>query len=397
MKVQGKKTILYIADYINEEIKKERNIEYFFPARNNKVLGIARAIAAAGYDVIILANGWTKGYSGKKFTRREFYLDKQVKLIYAPLKDTRLINIPSTVFNIAAEALTLSNKYNVEAVMFYNYVFNTSVPAFILKVLQGLPLIIDFEESYCLPGKKKFLISLIIEKLGKFMTNGAIISTTLLKKRLPPQIPVCVIRGFYSDTAKIYSKGDFRGNAVMYGGRWDEDRGIDVFLEALGHIRSKTDVIITGYGPLKNMVYDGAEKLKGKGLKVNVFEALDRSMYLQLLYTSRVLVNPQKSGNSFGHASFPSKLYEYMSTGAAVISSDVSDVEAFADGRVFLYRNDDPLALAGMIDYVLENSAIGMQYGLAAVEWVKNTASHSYISSQILEMLEKVKTGRKSL
>ena len=72
----------------------------------------------------------------------------------------------------------------------------------------------------------------------------------------------------------------------------------------------------------------------------------------KLLMQSDLLVQCQLSQNAFANASFPSKLFEYIATGNAIVSSDIDEVKKFAGDAFVYYENDDPQKLAEAIKHV---------------------------------------------
>jgi glycosyltransferase involved in cell wall biosynthesis len=120
-----------------------------------------------------------------------------------------------------------------------------------------------------------------------------------------------------------------------------------VVLDALNYTKEKFELCITGRGELEPLVSACRDS------RVHYLGYLKYEEYQKALSETDVCVNAQLAKGEFGNASFPSKIYEYLSYGKLVISSDVADVGEALGQIAFLYRDDDPKALAECMDQVI--------------------------------------------
>ena len=77
---------------------------------------------------------------------------------------------------------------------------------------------------------------------------------------------------------------------------------------------------------------------------------LDYAAYKKELEETDICLNVQLAHHEFGNFSFPSKIFEYLSAGKLVISSDVADTKEALGDTLILYGEDDPRQLAAAID-----------------------------------------------
>lgn len=143
------------------------------------------------------------------------------------------------------------------------------------------------------------------------------------------------------------------GPAVLFLGRHERRKGLDVLLEAFGRARWTGG----GPGPVLWVAGDGPETARlrqryGSIPGVEWLGVIDDDEVPARLAAAAVLCAPSRGGESFGMV-----LLEAMAAGCAVVASDIPGYRAAAGGHAQLVAPGDPVALAGALERVV--AAVG--------------------------------------
>lgn len=346
------KNIIYLNNYMSKELVEiRRNGKIYSQAGNNKVMGIRQSLIENGCNVTILSSGLVNNRTGKLIKR---YVDMNEKdIIYCPIIDFPLINTLSSIIFIYREILSISRNVDIDNIIFYNYKPEVAWAALLAKVILKIPIIIEFEDGYRnvpdISRIKRYILN-YTEKIIKPKVDGAILVTSKIEKDYR-DIPSVIVRGV-SNESLLKSQKSKKGNdtiKIMYSGGIDEERGIKVLLESLKYTQNEFELIISGRGTLEGLVKCNDDK------RINYVGFIEYSDMIDYMLNSDILLNVQLSNHSFGDVSFPSKIFEYISTGNLIVSSDVSDIREFCQGAFYIYSNDCPISLAKKIDEAIKD------------------------------------------
>jgi phosphatidylinositol alpha-mannosyltransferase len=141
---------------------------------------------------------------------------------------------------------------------------------------------------------------------------------------------------------------DRRSRSVLFLGRHEERKGLDVLLEAMAELPEDVSILIGGAGPDSRRLQD---RFCGNPRVVWLGEVSEATK-LELLQRSSVLCAPSRHGESFGVV-----LLEAMATGLPVVASDLPGYRALSnDGTAAkLVPPGDPAALARELIRVLSD------------------------------------------
>lgn len=339
------KHIVYINNYITEDIIKIRNNERFFsqPA-NNKILNLVRALECAGVKTTVISSAlssmgkkWYSAITGNKIS--------DSVIIYSGVFGFPLINSFSSVLSIYKIIKQIHKKDRIDRIIFYNFKPEAAWPAYLSNKYLGIPISVEFEDGYMqieeLSSLKRYIFS-YTEQIVTKKVDKAIVANAHMMKQF--SVPSFVLRGvvnpsFYT-RCKTYNKLPNNTFTIFYSGGLDKSRGIHVLLEAMKYVHVPCKLQITGKGTIEH-VDDRIEHLG--------FLEYDRM--LQNMMQADLLVQCQLVNDTFANVSFPSKLFEYIATGNYVISSLLPDVKDFAGNHFIYYKNDDSKELAEKIEY----------------------------------------------
>ena len=141
---------------------------------------------------------------------------------------------------------------------------------------------------------------------------------------------------------------DRRSRSVLFLGRHEERKGLDVLLEAMAELPSDVSILIGGTGPDSPRLRDRY----GGDPRVVWLGQVSEATKLELLHRSSVLCAPSRHGESFGVV-----LLEAMAAGLPVVASDLPGYRELSnDGTAArLVPPGDPAALARELIRVLSD------------------------------------------
>lgn len=334
---------------MTEKIQRLRNNKRFFSqAANNKISGITKSLVYNGCEVIILSNGLVNNKTGCFYPEVTEQIES-TKLIYAGMRDIPIIGNFSSAIHMYRLICRLHAKKKIDNIIFYNYKPEVALPAFWAKKNLGIPITIEYEDGYSNITEIKGLKKMVFTKTEQLVSKK-IDSAILVSAQLKPafSVPTVIIRGvindeFYRECCE-YKKKKNKKFTILYSGDLGSTRGVDVLYDALNFFQEDCEVVITGKGELRS----NDPRIIFKGF-------VDYKEVTQLMKQADVLLQCQRIKDDFSKVSFPSKLFEYISTGNTIISSSMQDVIDFAGDAIIYYDNDDPRELANALErsYIL--------------------------------------------
>ena len=146
----------------------------------------------------------------------------------------------------------------------------------------------------------------------------------------------------------VPGRRDRRSRTVLFLGRHETRKGLDVLLEAMAMLPEDVSVLIGGTGPDSRRLQD---RYRGDP-RVVWLGQVSEATKLELLQRSSVLCAPSHHGESFGVV-----LLEAMAAGLPVVASDLPGYRALSNNgtAVQLVSPGDPAALARELIRVLSD------------------------------------------
>lgn len=338
------KRVLYLCNYMTENIQKLRNNKASFSqAANNKITGITKALLYNDCEVLILSSGLVNNKTGRFYQEVSEKTDF-AQVIYAGMRDIPVLGSFSAAVHMYRLICRLHAEKMIDNIIFYNYKPEVALPAFWAKKRLGIPITVEYEDGYSSIADIKGLKKLIFTKTEKVVSKK-IDSAILVSAQLQPlfSVPTVVVRGvvnedFYQECCN-YKKRKNEKFTILYSGDLGKTRGVGILYDALGSFKEDCRVIITGKGKLGS----NDPRIDFRGF-VSYQEVKD------LMKQADVLLQCQRTKDSFAQTSFPSKLFEYIATGNVIVSSAMDDVKSFAGDAIIYYENDDSKNLAESLE-----------------------------------------------
>lgn len=320
--------IVYITQFVtNECLKRRNNLRHLSAAANNKSLGLTMLCFKAGYDIIILSPGLSNNKTRHlhKAFEEEY---NQISVHHASEWDIPGLHVITSILSQCKWLYKYRSSF--QKILFYNYRPETCMPAFFAHIVLRKKIYLEYEDGFFALKINKILKIVIraMELIGNRFISGAI----LVNDDLAPRVRTSntqTISGLIDKEMQQHfqslPKRQESQKIFMYAGSLDEIRGVDIFLHLAeklilaGH--DNCQFWISGKGSLEEVVNHFSRKYPDR---IKFYGFISREDLLKLYEEVDAFLSLQKPENQFSAASFPSKIFEYLSTGKMVIGTDYS-------------------------------------------------------------------------
>jgi len=381
--------ILYVGKlYLYDVFGKEKFGEDS-PASRRRILGLINGFREQGVMIDVLSP-LISSPKPKIYTRAISARYQGSEIVYPGILNIKYLNYFSLLFATLFNMWEMHARNRYDAIIFYNPVLYRGYPSIILGKIKDIQVIMDYEDlvdSEYTPQKWARGLFGIIERHIVGQVKSFILASGNFQRLLPKKARSIVVRsGCYKakNGEDQTSREPVDKDIILFSGKLDEIRGVDLLIEAANHIKSNNyQIVITSKGPLEEYVKEAARRNKN----VIYTGFLSESEYKRVINRATILVNAQKTKYKFSRYCFPSKLYEYMATGKYVISTAVSDVKDGLQDKLFVLDKDDPECLAAMIDHILQNKEKLSYLPRLAQKYVNDYENWGQQAKKIIEFI----------
>jgi glycosyltransferase involved in cell wall biosynthesis len=182
-----------------------------------------------------------------------------------------------------------------------------------------------------------------------------------------------------------------RSHLVAYVGVIGEQEGIDLLLEAVGHItstRQRLDVqfVVMGAGP-------SLEALKQACARMHLSEfvtftgRVDDSTLFTVLSTANVCVNPDRP-NAMNDMSTMNKIMEYMALGKPIVQFDLAEGRVSAQSASLYARNTDTADFGDKILELIDDPDRCREMGMYGRQRVRDELSWEHEEPKLIAAYE---------
>lgn len=311
------------------------------------------------------------------------------------------INIP--VIKQISQAISLfwyakKEINNNSIVMSFNLFFQEGIALRMLKKncgAENLALLADLpiDSTYNRRGISKVLRKLfnkITENNIKNCANLIVLNKNAISKYAPDANYVVIEGGideaFIPEKYSEYITKERRN--LIYSGALTEYSGINNLIEAMAKINDKTIVLdIYGGGEQEAYVKQKSNELKN----VNYFGTCENKMIRELQKEAYLLVNPRPVDDPISQVSFPSKIFEYMISGTATLTTKLNGFSADYMDLMFFTSTNDPVELADKIEEIMNMDSIFLQNkAIKAADYIKKNKTWNKQSQIIYDFIKKI-------
>lgn len=225
-------------------------------------------------------------------------------------------------------------KSNKSALIYYGYDFLFEKKLCKIKKATKIyvfPFVFD-THKVCVGEYKSFVKRFIVDSyyrlgiklLKKF--DGALLFQEKAAELLDIRKPYLVLKPGVFESESVEKNINFDKFKVVFAGSFTKLNGIDILLKAFTTIEDE-DVYLNlyGYGPLTDMVKEYSKKFEN----IEYCGIVNDKELSEIYSGAQILVNLRKTDDYVMNFSFPSKLFEYLTTGTPVITTKLLNDKEF--------------------------------------------------------------------
>jgi len=288
----------------------------------------------------------------------------------------------------------------------YHYVDIKNILFLIYARMIGYKIILDIVEDNIyytkfpsIANRLKIRSTLLLLKLTPFIAHSVITISTHLqdlmlsicKRRIPVLLmPISV------DLNRFKNKMHHITNThkVFYGGSFGEKDGINFLIDAFSQVALKhqnVELILTGRASdsdfKKLLSYIDQSPCKNK---INYRGFLTSDDYYKALNDCDIFCMTRVNSN-FANAGFPFKLGEFLSTGKAVIATNIGEISKYLKNHknALLIEPESVLDIVNSLSYIIENPEMISQLGQEARKVAESHFDSEILSKELLQVFEK--------
>jgi glycosyltransferase involved in cell wall biosynthesis len=344
-----RRAILLIGDYLEEDIVAERALPTRNLAGSRRLLRLAQAAAAGGLKPIIVSSGAAMriGWRGRILHPGRARKRGSVTVVFAPCVGIRLLSALLKGLLVACCLVTLRRRYPglLVAIVYNTSLTNAFIGAFWKCVLRGR-VVLDLEDVGTvqvrdfLPGAEARALPECLDVVGRHvlcrMAVAALTPTRKFVRFLPRAMPVAVISGCGSiPTGTGIRRGHFpeitrETVRVFWAGKIMTGHGLGPFLDALRQLTAvglgaeRMQIDVCGSTRCATGLHEALRDTGFEGVTYHGF-VTDRE-YDGLLRNADICLVLEEPDGRFGPFRTPSKAYEFLAAGKAVVATEVGDL-----------------------------------------------------------------------
>lgn len=356
--------VIYLGGYVDDAIVRERGLSTHNAAGSNRMARIAQALAAAGLRPVLLspATSLRAGRRGQLLYPLRIHRAGRAPVIFAAVLNIPGLNIATTVLMQFIALRGILRKGNVKTAVVYNYNISLVLLSAYLKYCWHLPLVHNVEDIAeprmldWLPGRRarpvQQLVYWVCQHAIARIASSYVVPTRRFLDHLPQKSAVAVVTGCIAiqGAPPLPASPPLR---VLFAGKIECEHGVHTLVEALKLLDAQSpvpaiEVDVTGGGEMADWVRRELADLTSIPARYHGF--VTGSKYRELLSAAHVCVAQQDPKGR--HASFktPSKVYEFLGYGKAVIATDVGDIGELDGDALIALPALDPAALADVLN-----------------------------------------------
>jgi len=321
----------------------------------------AQKLAERGYEVYV----FSRKLEGKAFkTQKDGFT-----IVYRKALKIPKIRFVWDIVKFLHDAKLLKGKKSI--LIAYNFII-PGIQAVLANEIHKLPYMVWVRDNYSYRFDKnpikKFIIKTILRKAKKiiFQTNHNRVeflkyigksSSSVLYYESARKSEV-VIEGIDKGAMKKN-----KGNYVLYVGRLDPIKGVDILIRAFKELPGEVELLIVGDGPERKKL----EALVSVANNVSILGSIPHEDVMNLMDNALFLVLPSYSEG------FPNVVLESMARGLPVIATNVGGLPALVeDGKTgLLVPPGDVERLREAMEYLIKNDEARCMMGRNAYERVE--------------------------
>jgi len=142
------------------------------------------------------------------------------------------------------------------------------------------------------------LLKIYEKNIDLFIAPSEFVKKELLKKGFDEK-KIIVVPHFIDLTTYPNSQNTEAGDYILYAGRLDESKGVDLLIKVANRINNNLKLKIAGTGPQEKKLHELVKKL-GAEKKVEFLKHLDKQQLINVIKNCRFTVFPSRVHETFG-------------------------------------------------------------------------------------------------
>lgn len=349
---------IFIGNYLDEQIVKNRSLNNHNPAASNRIIRLSESLIANNFYGYIIAPGSS---ARLKFNKKLLYpleikRKNRLIVIYTPALSIPYLSILFEIISIFYIFLNISIKKRISLLLVYCYYPSNLLPLIISK-FQNIKSILDLEdvvEPKFSDWYKKHITFTLQQLLGKYFMlfsirfcNKVIIPTIKFSKFVRNKNKIILINGCIEVSAN--NLVDTNRLNILFGGYLNKENGLYIFLDTLKLLNLDINkyknfhFYICGKCEDETLLKNTIESFEN--LDIKYFSFINEIEYVKLLDEMDLCLVLQNPNGRNANNKTPSKGYEYMAHGKTIIVTPIGDFVNLPINHCIFLNNYDPPSL----------------------------------------------------
>ncbi|MFL9831935.1 glycosyltransferase [Flavobacterium sp. ST-87] len=366
-------TSVFIGNYLDEKIIKERGLLAPNPAGSNRMWRLSKAVQTQGFLPYIISPACSARikFNSKIIHPTHIVRKNGIIIVYAPALAIPYLSILFEFFSMSWIFLRLNFLRNIKLTILYCYYPSTIFVAFIAKILR-IKIIEDLEDIVTPKASDWFSTSIMFaiqQSVGSFLMRTSIAlsdliiipSSKFLFKKIESK-SFLIVNGCIDvsgDTNLVFE--DERIN-VLLAGMLDEEQGIGLYLQTLDIINreeklsKKIRFDICGLSLNEEELKVSLEKFSN--LDINYYGFVSSQEFNAILKKTHICLVLQNPTGRNSQQKTPSKGYEYMAFGKPIIVTAIGDYVNLPENVCFLIKDYLPSNIINILNEIKKESIV---------------------------------------
>lgn len=358
--MRKKECIISYGPCVTDKAWRLRALPLLNPASTKRMLRLASAFDSSNRRCFIVAPGimpriktlWRVWPSiAERFRAMPVVTSRQLAV--------KWLGYMLTPLTAAISLRKISRRRKIDVLVQYTFYPDSVVAGLYAKFFCGSKIVLDCEDisvprfsdwhrdSETRPIQQ--IWAFFMMRLSFMVADCILVPSRKFSLAIPQKEKIVVVSGCQevNDSA---TAGHGQHLRLLVNGGLAKENGTDMIIEALYELDDRQrdfSVKICGYGPLDGWV---SERIKEfKNIKAEYFGTLDNSAYEQVFAEADVCFAVQRPHGRHGYYKTPSKGYEAICAGKALIVSDIGDFGELPDDVCYHLKEYTSHALAQII------------------------------------------------
>ncbi|UKJ08253.1 glycosyltransferase [Solitalea lacus] len=391
---------VFIGNYLDESIQNERGLLAPNPAGSNRMWRMSKAVQSQGFLSYIISPACSARikFNSKIVHPARIARKNGIIVIYAPALAIPYFSILFEFFSMAWIFLGLTFLRNIRVAMLYCYYPSTIIVGLIAKI-QRIKIIEDLEDIVT-PKlsdwfSKPIMFSLqqaiggFLMRISIWLSDLIIIPSSKFLFKTIENKNYLVIDGCIDVSGDTKLNFEDEKITVLLAGMLDEEQGIDLYLQTL-------DIVKNNEKFAKRFKFNicglslNEESLKASlarfvNLDLTYYGFVSSSEFNAILKKTHVCLVLQNPTGRNAQQKTPSKGYEYMASGKAVIVTPIGDYINLPNNTCFVLSEYSPQNIISILSKINHESII--EIGGNAKQFANENWGFENIGKKIINRL----------